>query len=286
MPVVVAAVVVSAVKCVETGAGCGKVGLTWGAPSTPDRADHGWALASELGDAIDGLYAVFGRYPLPDQIEHCEHCITAEEVQALRRAPARELDADTLRLYVWNSISFTCGDLADFKHFLPHLLELLAADAFGDHALPLSMCNHIGVQWRDWPADEQAAIEAFLWAYWHAILDQFPAHLDVVDGLEAIAATGVPVEPLLRDWQARPGVAPARHLAQAIQDCAVRTYAGEQWQWALFHWLARQARQRLEDAVTAIADPDLATEATRAYPVLTQLQQHLGSFELYHDSSL
>ena len=74
------------------------------------------------------------------------------------------------------------------------------------------------------------------------------------------------------------GVAPARQLAQAIQDCAVGTDAGAGWQWALLHWLAGQARQRLEDAVTATADPDLAAEVTRAYPVLTQ--RRLGSFEL------
>src|SRR5438270_7631594 len=80
-----------------------------------------------LAAAIQDLYRVFAAYPADPTMGYCDHCITAEEVARLFEVPLSDLTARALSRYTGKAMT-TWGEMADFKHFLPRVLELAAAD--------------------------------------------------------------------------------------------------------------------------------------------------------------
>jgi hypothetical protein len=154
---------------------------------------------ADLDAALEQLYSVYARYPLPERSAFCDHCVSPDDVAETRSKPLRELTANDLDRYAWNALS-TWGDLAEFKHFMPRLLELVArAGDFGAlHAPPL--LTKVGARWEEWPHDEQGAVRGFIDAWWRTTLNEFPSRPDVLEVLEAIAATGVDIDPYLATW--------------------------------------------------------------------------------------
>jgi hypothetical protein len=119
---------------------------------------------------LERLYSVYARYPLAERTHFCDHCASPDDIARVRSKPLRELAADDLELYAEKALS-TWGDLDEFRHFLPRLLELAAREEdFGSlHAW--SLLNKVGVRWADWPHDERVAIRDFIDAWWLATLD-------------------------------------------------------------------------------------------------------------------
>jgi hypothetical protein len=209
-----------------------------------------------LGAAVESLYQVFGRYPLPARIDYCDHCVTPDQAAALHRVPLRELSGDQLGTYAWKSFS-TWGDLPDFKHFLPRLLELLTAGQLDD---PWIVLHKIGLRWQEWPADERAAVEAHLRAWWRGTLTRFPAPFDAATMLMAIGATELDIDPFLADWETASTESAARHLAEYVRQ-------GDPAPGATFErWLAGPAPTRmLEAAVATASTPAIATDLAVAH---------------------
>jgi hypothetical protein len=73
----------------------------------------------------------------------------------------------------------TFGDAADFKHFLPRLLELIARELQGGEALGFDE-EILGLkialaEYATWPPAERAAVERFFMAAWRVTLATFPS---------------------------------------------------------------------------------------------------------------
>ncbi|MEM8677684.1 MAG: hypothetical protein AAGF83_28070, partial [Cyanobacteria bacterium P01_G01_bin.67] len=79
----------------------------------------------ELKQAIADLYEVFEPYHLNSHIVGCPCCVTDDDQKSIRSKILRQLTAEDLNHYAFNAI-FTWGEIDDFKHFLPRLLELTA----------------------------------------------------------------------------------------------------------------------------------------------------------------
>lgn len=132
-----------------------------------------------LEEAIAGLYATFASYGLRRIITGCPHCVGRADSDALHVRPLGALSPDDLRRYTTKALT-TFGDVDDFKHFLPRLLELLAREVEGADTLgydeeilggKLALANYAS-----WPEAERAAVEAFLDALWAALLARFPTY--------------------------------------------------------------------------------------------------------------
>ncbi|TQS25296.1 hypothetical protein [Microbispora sp. KK1-11] len=123
---------------------------------------------SDLDHALEALYAAFSRYPLPAKTEVCGHCVSDEQVRATRAAPLRMLTASALEPYAWKAL-YTWGDVQEFKHYLPRLLELLILEELdGLHARSLML--RVGVRWQSWPKSEQEAVIGTVGAWWRQVI--------------------------------------------------------------------------------------------------------------------
>lgn len=105
-----------------------------------------------LRAAVERLYAVFARYPLPIRLRPCSHGVALRWIaydaeQALYVRPLRDLTAADLHAYAQNAVT-TWGDAFAFQHFLPWLLELIALDV-ADTFTPGLVASHIAYAgWR------------------------------------------------------------------------------------------------------------------------------------------
>jgi hypothetical protein len=219
----------------------------------------------KLDEASDRLYAAFARYPLPARPDVCDHCVTAAEVAATRARPLRLLTADDLHPFMWHGLS-TWGDEAEFKHFLPRVLELIAQDEIvDDSAVAWGVMNKINPRWRDWPSDERTAVETFTGVWWRATLREFPRRFTVMDVLESIGALCLPIAPRLADWETLTDEAAARHLAWLVGDFSVGSASDDQWYAVLDRWIRGPAVARLlAAAVSTASDPEVRAELDHA----------------------
>lgn len=108
----------------------------------------------------------------------------------------RELQGEDLSRYAFKAMT-TWGNVNDFKHFLPRILELMRGDELNIHASTVLGKLKYG-RWGSWESAEQKAVTAFLIAWWKHIL----AHHSCFDssffcGFYALTGT---IEVLLQHW--------------------------------------------------------------------------------------
>lgn len=162
-------------------------------------------MVSNLQLAIERLYKVFAAYPLPVYTDPCLHCHTLEDDAKLRSRPLRQLSSAELADYA-NDALLVWGNITDFKHFLPRILELYCSVTeprfeFLDPEILFSKLRH--GQWLTWPMQEQTAIRNLLHALWEEILGDPPSSdsfTDVQSWLCSIAQAEDDLEPYFRFW--------------------------------------------------------------------------------------
>ncbi len=86
-------------------------------------------MTPALEKAIADLYGAFAQEPKPSSIDwcDCDSCAQKQNVTILLSKPLRSLKPDELTCYA-QSVFLTLGSEADFKYFLPRILEILATD--------------------------------------------------------------------------------------------------------------------------------------------------------------
>lgn len=110
------------------------------------------------------MYNTFSRYPFSSTMEGCPCCVSDGDKAALHSKDLRKLSEEDIERYAFKAMT-TWGDVADFKHYLPKILELTATTEFSvDTFIVLGKLDY--ANWKSWPGEEIAAIEAFLPAWW------------------------------------------------------------------------------------------------------------------------
>lgn len=113
-----------------------------------------------LKKSIDNLYTVFSIYHVEGNLRErsCDCCVTNEEIKLLLSKPFRELRKGDINHFMTSAIT-TYGDVNDYKHFLPRILELtLDYDVLSDFVIfeKLEYAN-----WKSWQENEVSAVEVF-----------------------------------------------------------------------------------------------------------------------------
>lgn len=123
----------------------------------------------DLASATATLYEAFEAYPLKERIDTCPHCELDAAERRLHLRPLRALTWTDLGTYAFKALT-SFGDLDDFKHLLPRILELYVVDHRG---APYSLFMFFGkletARWTAWPAGEAAAIRRFVDAWQQAL---------------------------------------------------------------------------------------------------------------------
>jgi len=149
---------------------------------------------------IAKAYRIFARYPFPVTMEGAPKHNMPEVLMKLRAAPLKALSAENLGPFAGSAI-YTIGEIDDYKHFLPRILEL----GRGEHP-------HVGLSpeaiagkvvyagWTQWPEVEQAVIRDVLASAWRVLRASDPNFFDASRLLCANAILGVDLDSLLSDW--------------------------------------------------------------------------------------
>ncbi len=233
------------------------------------NAPGGHGLPASVDRAIERMYARFGRYPLPGNLEPCPECgpgSSAADIAAtsLCSLSGRQLDA----LHVVS--------LADdaLRHFFPRLIELLLTEpappfdfVYGLHRLEGRLAT--------WDPAETAVVRRVLDAAWAELLSAHPARLGYLSDTRSLLNLAdwcdIPLEPFLEGWQAVDTLTAAMHLADLVSDvCTFETPFGPAAKITVLSWLSQPAiGERLQDAVLAADSEDAALELSTAYELWT-----------------
>lgn len=217
------------------------------------------ALAAALAD-VD---TVFNGFAAPAETG-CERCFTPEETACLR-TPHTRLPPGLLSRFLRKAPDHFEDHAAVMRRLLPQCAHAMAdgtLDAVGWAPHGLSR-----VDWRAWPAEQAAAVEAFVLAWWQDVLAASEPPYRAEDVFETCASILRTTTPLLEHWPAAP--AADAHLV----DCArawLYDLVDDDWPltwWTpedeaagvaeLRSWLARHAPERLR----ARGETDLAIRA-------------------------
>jgi hypothetical protein len=171
-----------------------------------------------LLEAIERLYTAFAAYPLHNYVEGCPCCISPSDQATIRAKPLRSLTERDLGRYAAKALT-TWGTVADFKHFLPRLLELVVTDPAFNEAILASKLQR--GQWHQWPHHEREAIGVYLMALWRYVLvcdDLRCLGRSTDDWLTFIGGIVDELSPFLMLWQDSAVIAARRHLASFVCD--------------------------------------------------------------------
>ncbi|ULH18255.1 hypothetical protein MF271_22580 (plasmid) [Deinococcus sp. KNUC1210] len=217
-----------------------------------------------LNASIEHLYRVFERYPLQRHIDGCTcGCLPLNADVILHATPLHTLTHQALHRFALKTMT-TWGNEADFKHFLPRLLELLTQEAFGDVHLLMGKLAY--GHWWSWPDSEYQAVQAFLQAWWDSLLRHEDEDIaewwngsEVVSALEGIAQAERDLTPYLRQWDELETPSAVQQLAVFVLSNAEALVRGQlsgvSWEHRtpqalqVVHWLLTgQQQARLEAA--------------------------------------
>jgi hypothetical protein len=198
-----------------------------------------------LRDRIRDLYEIFRRYPLAEEIAPDPAFPGFCDDRPLRAEPLQHLPASAFEHYQGKAIT-TWGSVDDFKHFLPRMLELIAAP-FDPAELPhvdkyLVLTKLQYGQWRRWPQPEQQALDAYFNSLWDARLlrpldvNAWIRQDSVLDWLRDLAEVQVDLHGFLSQWEVdirgSLGLMAAAHLADSIMQETARLLKKNSLEWS------------------------------------------------------
>ncbi|WP_431166677.1 hypothetical protein [Tenacibaculum halocynthiae] len=117
-------------------------------------------MNSKLQESIKNLYKVFTPYIIVDNLRDrcCSCCVTDEEIKALLSKPLTELMEEDICHFMTSALT-TFGNLEDYKHFLPRILELITvSDLLSDFEV-FEKLNY--ANWKLWKEVEVLTIKTF-----------------------------------------------------------------------------------------------------------------------------
>ena len=156
--------------------------------------------SSEWRLAITKLYAVFARYSRPQSMHAAEKHDVKKVMARLMAAPLRDLAAENLGAYAASAL-YTIGDLGEYKHFLPRILDLSLTSTGWIGLDPEVIANKLNyTKWQQWPSDEKTAIQGAFKAGWRSSRNVSPDIREADSMLYACSAIGENIAPLLSDW--------------------------------------------------------------------------------------
>jgi hypothetical protein len=230
-----------------------------------------------LRDAISNLYRVFGRYTRPPHTSFSEYAgISNEEAALLTSRPLRDLQPEHLTLYAMKAVT-TWGDVDEFRHYLPRILELIALYPDGWIDVAGFIARLDAGNWCDWPQVERDAVLAYCSAFWRWLVNDEVAPPRCVGLLLGASRAGVPLAPLLEEWAASTSVMASKCLSQLIGEESesllgagtVRRWKGRDRELLNSFLRSEDTKRRLE-ADFFRTDPTTAQDISAAVSILEQ----------------
>ena len=148
-----------------------------------------------LTDATNRLYRAFSTVPKPRHIDGCPCCLDKQDIRDLLEKPLRELTGSDLSSYA-SSAFLTVGDAADYKYFLPRILEISATDSSWWPDVAVTGRAIRSADPDTWTAGQRQALGDFLESVIGTAIES-GRYSEIDDWLCGIAWMGLDVRPFL-----------------------------------------------------------------------------------------
>jgi hypothetical protein len=167
-------------------------------------------LRTELERSIEDAYRVFARFSGPTSVHAAPGYDAAQILKDLTSAPLRELPSDRIGLYATRVLLLMDSD-ADYRYFLPRILELAAAHGSWVGFDPAVIAKNLAMsEWRSWREIEKKAVERVFFA---AFEEELLLQGALQDWIVGIALAEMGLQRALDIWLAAP-------LPNAMIQCA------------------------------------------------------------------
>lgn len=231
----------------------------------------------ELNQLIARLYETFSGYPGWNGMAHCSHCVDQKDIKKLLQSPLEKLTFEELEKYFWKAIT-TWGDVDDFKHFLPRLLELAAnaEDNFMDVWLIGTKLRYGNFE--NWSSAEQEAVTCFFESLWSRHLSGMADDFDINCGgkdntdnyLQCFSYAYPDIQRFLDIWHNQTSISALRRLVHFVIS-HIEPLTGKKRLWdnydvpagqqqVIAFLLDEKTRHKLESAFFKYADSPFAAE--------------------------
>ncbi|MFI9173329.1 hypothetical protein [Streptomyces lincolnensis] len=164
-------------------------------------------FSTTLDSALADIDTVFDGCVSADETG-CGYCHAPEETAYLR-TPHVRVPVDVVRYYLFEVPDHFDDHAASMRRLLPPAARAMADGSLGSIGYGAHGLSR--VDWRSWPAEQSAAIETFLDAWWHHALTSPGPPYGIDDIFATCATIARTVVPFLDRWSRGP-VADA-HLA-------------------------------------------------------------------------
>ncbi len=209
-----------------------------------------------LSNAVNGVYDGFKAVRRPSKIDGCRCCIEDKQVHVLLSKPLRDLSPDELTSYA-SSVFLTVGSEADFRYYLPRILEITVTDS-GWWPDPEVVGHKLSLAaWSKWSVAERESITRLFEIHF----DELVAATDgwsLDSWLCGLARSGTELKPFLDKLSANPAAALAVYQQNA-NELMDRRLGNAFWEDA--------PQAALQQIVAWFHSPDISLLILRSYGV-------------------
>jgi hypothetical protein len=226
-----------------------------------------------LAASVECLYDEFSTFALRPVIEGCPHCINPNDQTPIHSKALRSLTAEDLQKYAWKAMT-TWGNVDDFRHFLPRLLELLAEGDFAyfiDNEIITGKLRY--AHWENWTKAQRGAVNDFFKAYWNRVMREYPISTEADVALCAIGNAVDDVNEFLTTWGNDSSLPSVCHLADFIDSNSSALRRSRKLQNAF--WGDR--RDQMEQVLAWLQSPSLREHIERMFYRYEQSQPILAA---------
>ena len=111
----------------------------------------------------------------------------------------------------------TWGNVDDFRHFLPRILELFASDSEIAWFAPEVILAKLRYgNWSEWPQSERESVQHYLNALWEDAIVRHPYHFEISEIVCSFAQVIDDLTPFLKRWPVAENLSSAVHFAEFV----------------------------------------------------------------------
>jgi len=170
-----------------------------------------------LKNIIIDVYKIFGKYKSgPSMVGSKNYQDLAKWNKDIFSKQLRALTADDLSRYTGKAMT-TWGDLRDFKHFLPRILEL-TAELTTPYEIWIAFDKLEIADWENWEQNERKVVEEFMFALWENLINDKSdkAEWEFQDYFSSLAHYYPNFKKLLITWEKSRSKTSIKHLSNFI----------------------------------------------------------------------
>lgn len=217
----------------------------------------------DLKEATENVYARFSKYHVEGNLRarSCDCCVTDKAIRQLLSKPLKKLNEDDLRWFMSKAMT-TFGNVQDYKHFLPRILELMQypnSDFIEDFII-YEKLNYS--EWETWDVHEIDAIDNYFLALWVDTLKSEDILFSEWQNILEIIEKYVSLEKGLGFWE--------KHLTRnnilLIVDYVFNDYNSEG---KLYEWFSKPIiMSKLQEVYFETENKDIADRISIVYTIL------------------